>query len=215
MMPQRFQSHLPVALRCGRAFAFLACLCGASVRADPAFLAEPAPLFASADTAGTGIAELGVAVEVEPLASEGPMRRVVIRGWTRPGAERVLFAWPGKQVLVARLPRSETGRLVPLEQVTDPETEIAWTRMQLEGWVTAETLSPNRAAIWAAAWDLFAERCTACHERRIPENYSANQWRSHLKVMGPRTGLPAPDQELILTFLQYHASDTIGLTDGK
>ena len=48
---------------------------------------------------------------------------------------------------------------------------------------------------------------TPCHQRRVPEHYTANQWASLVKVMGPRTGLPKAQQALIMTFLQYHADD--------
>ncbi|RYH11606.1 hypothetical protein [Tropicimonas sp. IMCC6043] len=183
--------------------------------ADPVFLAEPAPLLATVDTRSVTIAELGIAAAVETLASDGAYRQVAVTGWARPGAERVLFAWPGKQVIVARLPRAQTGRLVPVARETDPDTGTDWVEMRLEGWVAEAALRPSRTPIWEAAWALFATSCTACHERRVPENYTANQWRSYLKVMGPRTGLPEESQALILAFLQRHASDTIHIEEAR
>ena len=98
----------------------------------------------------------------------------------------------------------------PNGSLTDPETDIVWKDVTLEGWVKDKGLAPRLDDLWTPAWELFSTRCTVCHQRRIPEKYTANQWRSLLKVMGPRTGLPKPKQQLILAFLQYHAKDTAG-----
>ncbi len=192
-------------------FPFLALLGASSLLADTAYLTGPLTLSDSPRATAVPLATLSVASEVTVLVAENGFERVALEGWTRDGAERVLFAYPGKRILVARVDSDAIERMVRLDSVDDPDTAIRWNRMRIEGWIAAGNTLPGLDPIWDAAWELFSERCTACHERRVPSNYTANQWRSHIKVMGPRTGLPKDDQGLILTFLQHHASDTIDL----
>lgn len=177
-------------------------------RAEPAYAARQVQL-----TAGPGSSEalavVQVAAELDVTGAEDAWRHAVLRGWARKGAERAMFARPGKWISVAIVGKTSVDRLKPLEEMTDPETGIVWLRLELEGWVDAAAISPDLEPVWSQAWSLFAKRCTACHVRRVPANYSANQWKSHLGVMGPRTGLPKAQQAEILVFLQHHASDTI------
>lgn len=189
---------------------FIAFLLGAQAIAEPAWLSGPAQLFPPEAPEGPAIADLSVAAELELTGeAQGNLRKAVLSGWARPRAERMLLAYPGKQVLVARLPKEATSRLQPVETVIDPETGIEWTRLKTEGWVDAAKLIPEVMPIWEETWTLFSARCTACHQRRIPSNYTANQWRSFLGIMGPRTGLPEDKQAQILVFLQHHARDTV------
>lgn len=176
--------------------------------AEPAYLAAPAEL-TTAPGGGEVLAKLQVAAGIEVTGSREGWRRVVLRGWAREGAERAMFARPGKQIFVAVLDRGAVDRLIPLGRETDPDTGIDWQQYELDGWVVASALSPDIEPLWSDAWELFSRRCTACHQRRVPANYTANQWRSHLGVMGPRTGLPKEKQAQILVFLQHHARDTL------
>ncbi|WP_177208335.1 hypothetical protein [Tropicimonas isoalkanivorans] len=150
----------------------------APAAAETAFVAEPAELFEAASALPPAIAQVSVAAKLNVQEHGAQSDKVVLSGWTRPGAERVLFAYPGKQILVARLSPEAAERLRLQESMTDPETGIAWNLMQIDGWIAADSLVPSLDPIWDAAWELFADRCTACHERRVPSNYTANQWRS-------------------------------------
>lgn len=168
--------------------------------------------WAEPDGAGKPFARLFVATRLRVLDRRAGWLRVETRGWNREGAERVVYAFPGKRILTVALRRAETGRLNALDSIVDPETDITWNGVTLEGWIADKDVTPDLDTIWQAAWDLFATRCTVCHQRRIPHHYTANQWVSLLKVMGPRTGLPKERQRLILTYLQHHARDTAGET---
>lgn len=179
--------------------------------AETGWVARTSSLVASASGDATQVATLSVAAELEVLETRGGFCRVAVAGWVREGAERVVFAYPGKRILLAQLAPDVAAQLEPTGQEVDPETSITWNRVRVEGWIEQGSVGTDLDLVWADAWALFSERCTACHERRVPSNYTANQWVSLIKVMGPRAGLPKPDQQLILTFLQHHASDTIGM----
>lgn len=134
--------------------------------------------------------------------------RVGLRGWHQAGAERVLYALPGKRILTLVLGRTAVEQLRPLGTLTGEDTGITWREAAFEGWIKDEAVTADLDTIWSAAWELFTTRCTVCHQRRIPDMYTANQWGALLKIMGPRTGLPKDDQQLILKYLQNHAKDT-------
>lgn len=164
-------------------------------------------LSAAPDHSMPPIGKLLVTAPLRPLSREGDWLRVSMQGWTQAGAERAIYAAPGIRVLHAVLSSSAVEMLVFSEQIADPDTAQLWTKTELQGWIKTPDLKPSLRDIWARAEPLFAQRCTACHQRRIPHHYTANQWTSHLKVMGPRTGLPKDDQFLIRAYLQYHAKD--------
>lgn len=165
-------------------------------------------IWATPDDSTRPIGKILVATPVQLLAQEGDWVEVSISGWTQTGAERVIYAAPGMRVLRATVAKSTEDRLTFSSVQEDPDTELTWTRTELRGWLRNPALQPTLRDVWQRAEPLFAERCTACHQRRIPHHYTANQWSSHLKVMGPRTGLPKEDQFLIRAYLQYHAKDS-------
>lgn len=198
------------ALRRGLVSSFLALfLVAGAATAEPVYLSAAAPLSAEPDAAAPAIATIAVAAEVDRLETRDGFHRIALEGWARDGVNRVLFGLPGKRILVANVNKAHLGNLGQVATTVDPDTGITWNRLRIEGWIPQAVTEPELEPVWSAAWTLFAERCTACHQRRVPEHYTANQWRSLVKVMGPRTGLPKADQMLILTFLQNHASDTI------
>jgi len=133
--------------------------------------------------------------------------RVEIRGWHQEGAKRMLYALPGKRIKAALISKDTVEKIRPLDNVTDPDTNITWMGAAIEGWIVDDNVSPDLNTIWKSAWGLFSTRCTVCHQRRNPKKYTANQWVGLLKVMGPRTGLPKEQQHLILKYLQNHARD--------
>ncbi|MDV7143259.1 hypothetical protein R3X27_11255 [Tropicimonas sp. TH_r6] len=182
--------------------------------AEPMFASSAAPLANAPANDAPVLAQIAVSATVNRLETREGFHRVELEGWARDGAERVLFALPGKRILAATVPKANLDALTLMGHMRDSDTGITWKRMRVEGWVAQSTLQAEIDPIWRAAWALFAERCTACHQRRVPEHYTANQWRSLIKVMGPRTGLAKADQMLILAFLQHHASDTLESASG-
>lgn len=149
-----------------------------------------------------------VATQLAVLERGDGWLQVELSGWHQENSKRALYALPGKRILVAALKPAAVERLRALDAVTDPETGITWNGAAFQGWIRNEDVTADLGEIWQDAWELFATRCTACHQRRIPHKYTANQWVSLLKVMGPRTGLPKEQQQLILKYLQNHAKDT-------
>lgn len=177
------------------------------------FAAATTPIYAGPEDGARPIGKVLVAARLVPLETdENGWTRIRVDGWTQGGAERAVQAAPGIRVQRAVLGKAGLTALEFGEAREDPDTGLTWTRTTLTGWIApgAET-APDLDTLWARAEKLFATRCTACHKRRVPARYSANQWASHLKVMGPRTGLPKDDQALIRSYLQYRSADAAAL----
>jgi len=187
----------------------------AQTREPSLFTAVTTPLFATPGADARPIGKLLVAARLVPLEQDAAgWRHVRISGWTQAGAERVVQAAPGIRVTRAALAKAGLAALDFGEAREDPNTGLTWTRTTLTGWIAPGTdTAPDLETLWARAEPLFATRCTACHPRRVPGRYTANQWTSHLKVMGPRTGLPNDDQALIRSYLQYRSADAVALAE--
>lgn len=185
----------------------------AEERGTLGFVAATTPFFAGPGDGAKPIGKLLSAAALRLIgAPEDRWQRVEVSGWTQAGAERALQAAPGLRVTRAGLSKAGLEALSFGEERTDPGTGLVWIRTTLTGSIPADSeIAPDIETLWARAEPLFATRCTACHERRVPSRYTANQWTSYLKVMGPRTGLPKDDQALIRVFLQYHSADAAAL----
>lgn len=185
----------------------------AGPRASSLFAAAPTPIYAVPGADAREIGKLLAAARIVPLARDADgWQRIEVTGWTQAGAERVLQAAPGIRVTQAALAKTGLDALRFGEVRKDPDTGQIWTRTTLSGWLAPDAATaPDLDTLWVRADRLFGTRCIACHERRVPERYTANQWTSYLKVMGPRTGLPKDDQALIRVYLQYRSADADAL----
>lgn len=177
--------------------------------AKPFFTNRTVKVRLQPDKSDKPVGRLFVASPLRVLDRKPGWLRISLKGWYQEGAKRVLYALPGKRIFTLVLGRSAAAEPRDLTSQTDGDTGLTWTEAVFEGWIQDQAITDDLDSIWSAAWDLFATRCTVCHQRRIPDKYTANQWGALLKVMGPRTGLPKDDQQLILKYLQHHARDTI------
>ncbi|SNZ20475.1 hypothetical protein [Cohaesibacter gelatinilyticus] len=151
------------------------------------------------------------AARVKVLTQRNDESLLEITGWHQSGAKRVLYAKPGKRIIDLVLKKSATSRMIELSRWQDPDTDLLWIQAAFQGWIKSDSLVSSDTSLWIEAETLFTTNCNKCHQLRIPHHYTVNQWGSHIKVMGPRTGLPKAKQRKILKFLQYRAMD---ITDG-
>ena len=173
------------------------------------FAGKSIPFYATDQKGSKPIGQLLVGTRAREITTRGAMSLVQIEGWYQKGAKRVLYAVPGKRIMELALKKKATGALRDWENFEDQETGLSWHRASIRGWVKSKLLSPDLDVIWHRADVIFSEKCTACHERRIPHHYSANQWIGNLKAMAPRAGLNKQERSLVLKFLQYRAKDMI------
>ena len=179
----------------------------AALEAETGFTTEQVTLSMSEQGDAQAAGRLDVATRLEIVEKKDDWLRVRVIGWHQQGGERVIFEHPGKRVLALVLKKKAVAHLQRLHTIVLPETGITWHEVSITGFIRETMLVQDISKLWEKAEGLFSKRCTVCHQRRIPDHYSVNQWRSYLKIMGPRTGLPKADQQLILKYLQYQARD--------
>ncbi|SNZ21528.1 hypothetical protein [Cohaesibacter gelatinilyticus] len=150
---------------------------------------------------------LTVGAKLILLKQQGSKAKIRIEGWYQHGTKRVLYAVQGRRILDLAIKKKAAVSIVEKEASTDPETGLVWHRATLDGWVASNMLTTDAEAIWARADKLFSMKCTACHERRVPGRYTANQWTSNVKAMASRAGLSKKERNLIIKFLQYRSKD--------
>lgn len=200
-----------ISLLCSLMFALLQAKASESraIDADFLFPDRTIPLYASDKPGSKAIGKIMVATRIIELQKKGNMKKVRIEGWYQDGAKRVLYAVPGKRILDLALKKKATGHLVDLESLKDDDTGITWNKAEIVGWIRNKNVSDDIGKIWQAADDIFSVKCTACHVRRTPHHYTANQWTGNLKAMAPRAALSKEQRTLVLKFLQYRAKDMI------
>ena len=177
---------------------------------DTVYAAGTLGLHAEAGGAGKPVGRIFIATPLTVLERAPGWLRVEVRGWHQEGVERLLYALPGKRIRSALLAKSAVAGLRPLETAVDPDSGLTWYGAAFAGWVPQDGVTDDRKPLWARAWQTFSTKCVACHQRRIPHHYTANQWVSYLKIMGKRAALDPEEHQLLLNFLQHHASDTGG-----
>ena len=178
-----------------------------ATKAETAYTTRQVPFFLSDAENAKAAGRLDIATQLEILGRKGEWLHVKITGWYQDGGKRVIFEKPGKRILALILKKSAVSHLQRLRTIILQETEITWHKAEMTGFIKDTELESGISKLWEKAEELFSTRCTVCHQRRIPDKYTINQWRSLLKVMGPRTGLPKANQQLILKYLQYQARD--------
>jgi cytochrome c5 len=54
--------------------------------------------------------------------------------------------------------------------------------------------------------ELYAERCSSCHQLQLPSAHSAAQWDDFVAQMGPRAALSTAEERAVLLYLQALAT---------
>lgn len=147
-------------------------------------------------------------VPLKLLSVSVGMAAVRLSGWRQQGIERVLYAAPGKRILVASLGASareaakNTGEPLLIE-----ETDQTWIPAALEGFIPVENLSTATGKMWAYAEALYSANCALCHAAPHLDEFGANKWMGQFKSMLTSSNLLKEEARLVLTYLQLHSAD--------
>ncbi len=151
--------------------------------------------------------EIAPAVAVALRSVDGDVLGVELEGWQREGSPEMMYQRVGQRVLVATLDAAAIEKLMPLETVTDPDTDLAWTRMRLHMWVPAGGFVSELDPLWQIGARINDDHCTMCHALRQPTTATANQWIGHVNAMKRFTALTGEEVALLQAYLQNHARD--------
>lgn len=166
---------------------------------------------AAADINAAG--QVLAATRMEVLGRDGDAIRVRIEGWQQEGAERIIYARPGKRIFEATLTPDTTDRVEVHASQVDPDTDLVWSRVSLDTWVRPGEVIDDVDALWSYARTMKDAACGACHAPRDPTHHTANQWIGVLRGKTQTVALQPEEMRIIQKYMQLRARD-LEATDG-
>jgi hypothetical protein len=180
-----------------------------SGHATPAYTTADAVVLA-ATAGGSPVAHLQIDTPLTVVAQKGANLQVTLNAWMRQGATTVFYVDTGGVGSAMQAGSLAEAVPKPLATKTDPATGVVWQKVVLGGWVAAAQTAPSDAALWTTASQQYSNSCGVCHALHATTQFTALQWAANVKAMGPRTALTKTQLDLVLKYLQWHASDTTG-----
>lgn len=185
----------------------------AGVKSDTLFPLRTVPLYGSAADASAGESAIGqvlAATEMKVLDRKKGMAQVRIEGWQQDQVGQVIYALRGQRIFEATLRKSEAGRVEVHSSETDPDTELLWHKVSVEGWVAPGELLSETDDLWTYTAEMYNASCGTCHSTPDPGHSLANQWIGSLKAMKRFITLDKEEYRLVQKYLQLNARDTGG-----
>jgi hypothetical protein len=160
-----------------------------------------------ARASGPKLVSLEVAAPLQVTARHGAWSTVSFTAWVRAGGGKVLYvdtgttgsAIRGGQV-VATLPKA-------LVVKTNAGTGVTWDKVVLAGVVKIDDTVNNQNTLWKSAKVYYTSSCGVCHALHAPGQFTSERWPANIKAMGHNTALTPAQLDLVLKYLQWHASD--------
>lgn len=183
------------------------------IKTDDLYPLVTTPLFGSAQDATAGENSIGqvlAATHLKVVERKDGAAKVRIEGWQQDQVAQVVYALRGQRIFEATLRKSETGRVETHSTETDPDTDLVWHKVSVEGWVAPGTLLPNADDLWSYTSEMYTASCATCHSKPDPAHSLANQWIGSLKAMKRFISLDKEEYRLLQKYLQLNAKDTGG-----
>lgn len=170
----------------------------------PMFTKESTPLFGTKK--GKVLGQLPPGTEVEVLKKAGRKVQVKLVGWTEEYRELELFKGKELRLEVASLVRVDDKHVKTLSEEKG-RFDVAWTKVELTGWVDKRNLVSDLSTVWKPAQEIHQERCTECHDFMPASELTAQQWSGTLRIMTHRAALTPEETVLIRQYLQSGARE--------
>ena len=159
---------------------------------------------------GKAAGKLLSATEVSVLERSGDLLKVRLEGWQQDKVDRVIYALRGQRIFEATLSKGSTDAIKRLTTEKDPDTDLVWHKMEIDGWVTSKDLVSDEDKLWNYAEELYGASCATCHSRPDPGHYLSNQWIGVLKSMKRFVSIDKEQYRFLQKYLQLNAKDTGG-----
>ncbi len=178
-------------------------------KADVLYPIKEIPIYAEKDMGKTGGTILP-ATALKVLERSGDVLKVSLSGWQQDGVNSAVYARRGKRIFEAALTSSMVERLQASEAETDPETDLVWRKVSLEGWVKKDALVSKLQPIWDYGAEMYSANCNTCHKSAAPDHNLANQWNGVVEAMQRFVTIDKQQNRFMVKYLQMHASDVGG-----
>ncbi len=163
-----------------------------------------------AESKGKASGKILAATEMKVLDRSGDAIKVQVSGWQQDGVGKIVYALRGQRIFQATVKSSAANQITQLATETDPDTDLVWHQVQLEGWIRPEMVVNEIEPLDTYASTLYSASCAVCHSKPAPEHMLANQWIGTLKAMQRFVSIDKEQMRLLQKYLQLRAKDTGG-----
>lgn len=180
---------------------------------DELYPLKTIPLYGSADDASAGenaVGQVLAATHMKVLDREKDMVNVSIDGWQQDGVGQVVYALRGQRIFEATVKKSAVDLVKAHSTETDPDTDLVWHEVSLDGWVAPGELISDATPLWRYTSEMYSASCGTCHSKPDPGHSLANQWIGTLKAMKRFITLNKEEYRILQKYLQLNAKDTGG-----
>lgn len=180
---------------------------------DAAYPLKTIPFYGAAADAKAGENDIGqflAATHLKVTDRDDGMLKVSIEGWRQDGVEQVVYALRGQRIFEATVKKSSIDIIQNHGTETDPDTDLVWHKVSLEGWVPPGKLIGDVEPLWDYTREMYGASCGMCHSKPDPGHTLANQWIGVLKSMKRFITLDKEEYHVLQKYLQLHAKDTGG-----
>ncbi len=174
---------------------------------EAAYPLSTIPFYASAAKEDE-IGQFLAATRLTVLDDSRDMVRVSAEGWQQDGVEQVLYALRGHRIFDATVKKSAIDIIETHATETDPDTDLVWHQVSVEGWVSKDLLIEDVEPIWDYTREMYSASCGMCHSRPDPGHTLANQWIGVMKSMKRFITLDKEEYRILQKYLQLNAKDT-------
>lgn len=164
----------------------------------------------AADPDAKGDGRVLAATELEVVDRDGDLLKVRIDGWQQDQVVQAIYALRGQRIFSAVVDKRIADRIERHATEVDPDTDLTWHRVSLEGWVHATDLIADKNRLWEYAAEMHSASCGTCHSLHAAHHSLANQWIGTMKAMKRFLVLDNEQYRFLLKYLQLHAKDTAG-----
>lgn len=160
------------------------------------------------------IGDFLAATHLKVLERKGDLLKVRADGWQQDQVDRIIYELRGQRIFSATVKKSAVDEVERHGTETDPDTDLVWHQVSVEGWVDRSDLIDDIDALWDYGAEMNNASCGICHSMVPPEHLLANQWIGTLKAMSRFLTLDKEEYRFLQKYLQMHASDTGGAGAG-
>jgi trimethylamine-N-oxide reductase cytochrome c-type subunit TorC len=156
---------------------------------------------------GARVASLDVAAPLQVTAKHGAWATVLFSAWVRAGGGQILYVDTGAVGSAIRGGQVAAALPKPMLTKTNKDTGVTWEKVLLAGVVKIEDTVTSQNILWKPAKVYYTASCGVCHALHAPGQFTSERWPANIKAMAHNTALTPSQIDLVLKYLQWHASD--------
>ncbi|WP_170755878.1 NapC/NirT family cytochrome c [Ruegeria lacuscaerulensis] len=183
------------------------------VSGDDLYPIKTVPLYETAADAAAGENVIGQVLAATHMhvkdRSKGALN-VQVEGWQQDGVGQVVYALRGQRIFEATVKKAKVDLVQNHGTETDPDTDLVWHKVSLDGWVADKDLISDVDQLWTYTSEMYSASCGTCHSKPDPGHSLANQWIGSLKAMKRFITLDKEEYRILQKYLQLNAKDTGG-----